>query len=121
MSGPGRAESLVLVVRRRPRPAVYVRAYPRTGRDPTPAQLAARVAFGEAAARAKDVRYAGRGTGLPPAAELVAEALRGLRFEPHELRAPKWAEQLAERLGLEGGQREAFVRRVLEALAARHM
>jgi hypothetical protein len=118
MGGAERAEALVLVVRTRPRLTVYLRSYPRTGRNPTPAQLAARIVFGEAAGRARDVRYAGRGEGLPPAAELVAEALRGVRFEPHELRAPKWVEQLAERLKLEGGQREAFRRRILEALAA---
>jgi hypothetical protein len=119
MSGRSRAESVVVVVRRRPRLCVYIRAYPKTGEDPTPAQLAARLAFAGAAEKARGVKYAGKRGGLPPAAERVAEALEGLSFQPHTARLPQWVERLAERLKLTEEEKAVLKRRILEALASR--
>jgi hypothetical protein len=74
-----------LVVRRRPRLVAYFRAKPRTAYHPTPAQVASRIAFAEAAKRARGMKL----VGLPPAAVLVRESMRGAYYggSPRE---PKW-------------------------------
>jgi hypothetical protein len=85
-----------LVVRTRPRRVVFFRAKPVTAYEPTPAQIRARVAFGEAARRARGTKIApGQ---LPPAALAVREELSGRSFG-RVPRKPKWLrvlERLAE-------------------------
>jgi hypothetical protein len=76
-----------LVVRSKPRRVVFFRAKPITAYEPTPAQIRARIAFGEAAKRAKGVKITpGQ---LPPAAIVVKEELSGRSFGG-ELKKPKW-------------------------------
>ncbi len=86
-------EKLVLVFREKPRPMIYVRAYPETARNPTPAQIACRLAFAEAARKAKGIKYAGLFVDLPPAAKAVAEALKGRSFGGRR-KKPKWLKLL---------------------------
>jgi len=78
-----------LVVRRKPRLVVYFRLKPRTTYKPTPAQVRTRIAFAMAARKAKGIRYAGRGYGLPPAAELVRREMTGRSFGGKP-RRPRW-------------------------------
>jgi hypothetical protein len=76
-----------LVVRTRPRRVVFFRAKPVTAYEPTPAQLLARIAFGEAARSARGKRMLpGQ---LPPAAIAVKEAMSGRSFGGRP-RRPKW-------------------------------
>jgi hypothetical protein len=83
-----------LVVRTKPRRVVFFRAKPVTAYEPTPAQIRARVAFGEAAKRARGRRIApGQ---LPPAALAVREELSGRSFG-RVVKKPKWLRVL-ERL-----------------------
>jgi len=91
-----------IVVRKKPRLTVYVRRKPVTAYKPTRAQIRARIAFGRAAGRTKGVRYAGRGHGLPPAAEAVKKELKGRSFGGKP-RKPEWLKIL-----------EIMVKRVLE-------
>jgi hypothetical protein len=74
-----------LVVRGRPRLIAYFRAKPRTAYRPTPAQAASRIAFAEAAKKAKGMKL----MGLPPAAVLVREAMKGAYYGG-QVREPKW-------------------------------
>jgi hypothetical protein len=87
-----------LVVRTKPRRVVFFRAKPITAYEPTPAQIRARIAFGEAARRARGMKMVpGQ---LPPAAIAVKEAMSGRSFGG-EPRRPKWLrvlERLAESL-----------------------
>jgi hypothetical protein len=119
MSGKDRSSSVIITVRKRPRLTIYIRAYPKTGESPTPAQRACRIAFGEAAKRAKGIKYAGRGEGLPPAAEIVATAMSGVTFEPHRIRLPQWIDRIAEKLGLTEEEKKMLKERVLESLGLR--
>jgi len=95
--------TLQVVVRRRPRLKVYLRALPVTAESPKDAQLERRSAFGEAATEAKGKRGLAP-DGLPWAAHHVKERLRGTEA-PRELRVvrvPKWREELEGfRLALE--------------------
>jgi hypothetical protein len=116
MGGKTGANSVIITVRRKPRLTIYIRAYPKTGESPTPAQRACRIAFGEAAKRAKGIKYAGKGEGLPPAAEIVAKAMDGLTFEPHKVKVPLWVERLSQRLQLTEEERTALERMVLSLL-----
>ena len=97
-------DCLVLVHRTKPREIWYLRACPRTAGEPTENQVKARRRFGELAEKSRGVRYAGRGYGLPPAAELVRE-MRGERFGRRE-KKPKWMEILEPYLA-EQSQRAA--------------
>jgi hypothetical protein len=94
----GEERFFVLVRRTRPREVLYLRAYPRTAADPTPAQIRARIAFGEAARKAKGIKYRGLPVSLPPAAEFVKRELSGKSFEPKKEKKPKWLELLEKML-----------------------
>jgi hypothetical protein len=83
-----------LVLRRRPRTVVFFRAKPRTAYQPTPAQVASRIAFAEAAKRARGMRL----MGLPPAAILVRESMKG-RYYGGRPREPKWLRVLRHLAG----------------------
>jgi hypothetical protein len=66
---------------------VFFRAKPATAYEPTPAQMRARIAFGEAARKARGLKaLPGQ---LPPAAMLVKEELSGRSFGAAP-RRPKW-------------------------------
>jgi len=79
-----------LVVRSRPRRVVFFRAKPVTAYEPTTPQLMVRVAFGEVARRARGMRFVGI---LPPAAELVRNYMKGVKFSESS-RKPKWLKVL---------------------------
>jgi hypothetical protein len=113
MGGKTGASSVIIASRKKPVSRIVIRAYPRTGEDPTPAQRACRIAFGLAAKRAKGIKYAGKGEGLPPAAEIVANSMAGLTFEPHKVKVPLWVERLSQRLRLTEEERAALERIVL--------
>jgi len=81
----GDEKPIQLVVRRKPRLVAYFRAKPRTAYNPTPAQVASRIAFAEAAKRARGMKL----VGLPPAAVLVRETMRGAYYGG-QVREPKW-------------------------------
>lgn len=105
-------DHLVLVVREKPRRRVYVRSMPETAFKPTPAQIQARIAFGEAARLAKGLKMTGS---MPPAAEMVKKVMAGLKFKPSKRREPKWVKVLEERareLGIAG----EMVKTLLEAV-----
>jgi len=84
-----------LVVRRRPRPVVFFRAKPWTAYQPTPAQAATRIAFAEAAKRARGMKL----MGLPPAAVLVRESMKG-KYYGGRPREPKWLRILRHLAGV---------------------
>ena len=97
---------LVLVNRKKKR-APYVRAMPETAREPTPAQIEARIRFGELAGKAKGARKRGP---EPPAAEAVRE-MRGERSELSGKRLRKWEMEAMER-----AQGEENVKKLREIL-----
>jgi hypothetical protein len=83
-----------LVVRSKPRKVVYLRAKPITAYEPTPAQIRARIVFGEIAKRARGKKII---PGLmPPAALAVKEEMSGRSFGSTP-RKPKWV-YILERL-----------------------
>jgi len=88
-------EYVVLAYRRRPRPLLYIRAYPRSATDPSPAQARVRELFGEAARKARGARWRGL-LPMPLAAEFVRRELKGVRVS--EGRIPKWVETLTNML-----------------------
>lgn len=104
---------IVLVERRRPRTVRYLRAHPRTAKNPTLPQVMARIAFGEVARLARGARFT---SDLPPAALLVREALRGARFG-RTRRRPLWLQRLELRLAREYGVERAL--RIVEELERR--
>ena len=80
-----------LVFRTKPRPIIYLRAKPKTAYRPTPAQIRARLRFGELAKKAKGKKFKVNGefvSDLPPAAEMV-KAMRGERFG-ETVKPKKW-------------------------------
>jgi hypothetical protein len=82
------------VVRTKPRRVAFFRAKPVTAYEPTPAQMRARIAFGEAARKARGLKaLPGQ---LPPAAMLVKEEMSGRSFGG-EPKRPKWL-KILERL-----------------------
>jgi len=77
-----------LVVRTKPKLTAFFRRKPITSYVPSEAQIRVRIAFGEAAKKAKGIKYVGLGV-KPPASEYVREALKGRVFSK-EYRPPKW-------------------------------
>jgi len=83
------------VIRTKPRLKVYARAYPVTALAPKDAQVNRRIAFAEAAKKAKGLKGLAP-DGLPWAAHFVKEELSG-KTAPKELKyvkKPKWLEEL---------------------------
>ena len=113
MHGEWRKYTVVLVHRRRPRDIWYIRAYPESAINPSPAQIDVRIRFGETARRARGIKWRELGVPMPLASLLVASRLKGYR-SPYagRRRVPKWVRMLAEWYGPE------TVRRAL-ALEAR--
>ncbi len=83
MARPEFLNKKVIIARRNGK--YYLRLYPEY--EPTPNQLRARIAFAMAAKKAKGRKKTGN---LPPAAEIVAEEMRNLRFGETP-RLKKWA------------------------------
>ncbi len=104
-----RSKRIQIVFRRKPYPTVFLRAMPCTARNPTTNQIKARVAFGEAAKKAKGVRYKGKKVDIPPAAQAVKESMKGKRFGRTE-KLPKWATILWDVAKEEGLSKEEFSR-----------
>lgn len=72
-----------IVTRTSPRKKRFFRLLPRTARDPTPAQIEARITFGQLAQKARNHKKTGD---LPPGAEEV-RAMKGSRSPNRQ--APK--------------------------------
>lgn len=109
-----REEYIVVVQRTKPRRKIYFRAMPRTAYDPTPAQIMARIMFGEIARKAKGKKFTDK-HGLPPAALMVKKLLSGKKFYPHIVRDPKWLQTL-KKLAREMGYAIEIVEKLREVV-----
>jgi len=111
-----RSKYIQLVVRRKPNHTVFLRALPCTAYNPTENQIRARIAFAEAAKKAKGVRYKGqiRKGDIPPAARAVREAMKGKKFG-RKTKTPKWVEVLRD-FAKEEGLSEEEIMKMYEAL-----
>jgi hypothetical protein len=98
----------------------YVRAVPKTAFEPTPAQIEARIKFGEIASLVKGIKGLDPETGRPKASVAVEELMKGKTFEPHKEKPSVLEERLADFLIyyylLTPEEKELFLQKVKEKL-----